>query len=666
MSDLDPKLTFESFVVGPANRLASAAARRAADSPGSSYNPLFLYSASGLGKTHILTAIAHQAQRAVPGGKLEYMALEKYLERLEQALEGGERDGVSIFDNIDILLLDDVQFLTGQQEAQEMLLRTLDQLSAAGSQIVLASDRPPADIDGLDARLLSRFSGGLIVDIGPPEYETRVAIIRRKAEERGDTLEPGVAEALGRHPFRNVRELGGALNRILATQELEGRRVLAEEVPLLLGSVAPSRDAIGDAERGEFDSFLDDLLHTVAEVVEEKEEPWRRAFRDAIDQAEREGFSALRLEPYVEGTEPDGWEEIVRRFRDDVERLREIENELDELGNPWPEAAAGVLRDPDRVQEAESLLTSVRERQRPFPRLARGQMLDDLDDYPKIALKAAAQLVATERPQYNPLFVWSKDEDLAKTLLGAAGRSYQSIHAGTRMAVTSVREFADDFIRALGAGVAGAWRERWWTLDLLLVHGVQALSETERAQDEFFHLFEALKRRGARVMLVADRPPAALEGIDDRLRSRFEGGLVLELDGGTPGGDLILEDERVSLDASLMVPGFSLDPRSRSAEADAFATGTDAAPGAGEPAGVGAKGPSADRASSPGDGSGSGPAAAGARAGTASGRATGPEIAPVQPQTSRPQSGGVWYPSPENVVIHWPRMDEFLIEELDA
>src|SRR5690606_5938568 len=147
--------------------------------------------------------------------------------------------------------------------------------------------------------------------------------------------------------------------------------------------------------------------------------------------------------------------------------------------------------------------------------------------------------------------------------------------------------------------------------------------------------FEALKRRGARVMLVADRPPAALEGIDDRLRSRFEGGLVLELDGGTPGGDLILEDERVSLDASLMVPGFSLDPRSRSAEADAFATGTDAAPGAGEPAGVGAKGPSADRASSPGDGSGSGPAAAGARAGTASGRATGPEIAPVPRQRSR-------------------------------
>ena len=144
MSDFDPKLTFESFVVGPANRLACAAARRAADSPGTSYNPLFMYSASGLGKTHILTAIAHQALKSGPGRKLEYMALEKYLERLESAIEGGEHDGLALFKELDILLLDDVQFLTGQPEAQEMLLRTLDTLSASGSQVVLASDRPPA------------------------------------------------------------------------------------------------------------------------------------------------------------------------------------------------------------------------------------------------------------------------------------------------------------------------------------------------------------------------------------------------------------------------------------------------------------------------------------------------------------------------------------------
>ncbi len=225
MSDLDPKLTFDSFVVGPANRLASAAARRAADSPGTSYNPLFLYSSPGLGKTHILMAIAHQSGRAREG-RVEYMALEEYLDRLETSLQAGQRDG--LHSDLDILLLDDVQFLTGQPEAQEMLLKTLDQLSAAGGQIVLASDRPPADIDGLDARLLSRFSGGLIVDLGPPEYETRVAIIRKKAEERGQTLEEGVAEAVAKAPFKNVRELGGVLNKIFAMQDLEDRRVSPE------------------------------------------------------------------------------------------------------------------------------------------------------------------------------------------------------------------------------------------------------------------------------------------------------------------------------------------------------------------------------------------------------------------------------------------------------
>jgi len=664
MSDLDPKLTFESFVVGPANRLASAAARRAAESPGTSYNPLFVYSASGLGKTHILTAIAHQATKTGPDRKLEYMALEKYLERLESALEGGQHEGIALFKDLDILLLDDVQFLTGQPEAQEMLLRTLDQLSAQGSQVVLASDRPPADINGLDARLLSRFSGGLIVDIGVPEYETRVAIIRRKAEERGQTLEPGVAEALARHPFRNVRELGGGLNKVLATQELEGRRVRVDEITLMMGSVMAG-DVPGDPE---FDSFLDDLVASLAEVVEEKEEPWRRAFREAVDAAEREGFSTLRLEPHTKGSEPAGWQEMVAGFRADVDRLREIENELDELGNPWPEAAAGVLKDPDRLQEAESLLASVRERQRPFPRLARGQVLSDLQDFPNIVLKAAGQLVGQGRPEYNPLFLAAPDEDLGKTLLGAAGRTFQATHTDLRMAVTSVQEFADDFIRALGDGVAGAWRERWWTVDLLLVHGVEGLSETERAQDEFFHLFEALKRRGARVMLVSDRVPSAIGGIDDRLRSRFEGGLVLELESGTPGSDLILEDQLLPLGDAVLLPDFMTPVPAEPARS-----------GLGEGRGEAAAAPASahQRTATGGAASGAASASTSVASGTpvAGSRPAVPAAPPVAAQGASPvepvmppppsRKGGAWFPNPENAVIHWPRMPDLLIEELD-
>ena len=142
-------------------------------------------------------------------------------------LEMGDRDAMKDrYRDLDILLLDDVQFLAGQPEAQEMLLGTL---TGSGSQLALASDRPPADINGLDACLVSRFSGGLIVDIAPPEYETRVAIIRRKAEEQAATLAPGVAEMLARVPVRNVRELAGGLNRILAVQDLEGSMVTPEE-----------------------------------------------------------------------------------------------------------------------------------------------------------------------------------------------------------------------------------------------------------------------------------------------------------------------------------------------------------------------------------------------------------------------------------------------------
>jgi chromosomal replication initiation ATPase DnaA len=646
MSEFDPKLTFESFVVGPANRLASAAARRAADSPGASYNPLFLYAASGLGKTHILTAIAHQTRTASPERRLEYVALENYLGQLEKVLGEGAGAGRMLFEDVDVLLLDDVQFLAGQREAQEMLLRTVDALLASGRQVVLASDRPPPEIDGLDARLVSRFSGGLIVDLGIPEYETRVAILLKKAEERGQSLEPGVAEALARRPFQNVRELGGGLNKVLAIQELEERRVVAEEIPALFATDTVT----GPVGYQEFDSFLDDLMSSLEEIVEEREEPWRKAFREPIDQAVRLGYSAVRLDSYLGGSEPEGWEEAVATFRRDVERLGQIERDLDELDNPWPDAAAGVLKDPERLREAESLLASVRERQRPFRRLAGGQVLSELDDYPRIALRAAEQLVGPERPEYNPLFVTAVDEEVGKTLLGATGRTFQAVRPEARMAVTTVQDFADDFIRALRAGVAGAWRERWWTLDLLLVHGVEALSQTERAQDEFFHLFEALKRRGARMMLVADRAPAEIAGIDPRLRSRFEGGLVLELAAGTPGSDLILEDPTAAVGDARFEP--ARDMRTVLPGATGVFEDTPT------PTETPSPSPRPSEAAPPREGTG--------HAQVRTVAPVPPDGAEVRPFAEPPaDTDGRWFPDRENAIVFWPRMADLLIEELD-
>ncbi|MGD8287947.1 MAG: DnaA/Hda family protein, partial [Gemmatimonadota bacterium] len=358
----------------------------------------------------------------------------------------------------------------------------------------------------------------------------------------------------------------------------------------------------------EFGSFLNELASSVAEAVEKTEEPWRKAIRESIESADRQGYSVHRLEAYQGEKEPEDWQEMVEQFKADIQRLREIDNELERLGNPWPEAAQGVLMDPDRLDEAEALLASVRERQRAFPELGDGPMLHDLSGFDAMALQAAAQLVGEEKPEYNPLFVWSSNEALGRTLLAAVGRTYKESFPDQRMAVASISHFSEDFIRALAEGVAGAWRERWWTVDLLLVHGIQDLSQTERAQDEFFHLFEALKRRGARMMLVADRAPSNVESIDDRLRSRFEGGLVLELTAGDAADLELVEQAAAAAGEGIFVPEFE-------ARQDEQETRTV------EPA----------AASSP----------------------------------EPPAKGGAWFPGPENVVIHWPRIEELLIEELD-
>jgi len=683
----DSRMTFETFVVGPANRLAFAAARRSAESPGASYNPLFLYSASGLGKSHILSAIAQHALRGETGVQVVYQTLEGYLDDLMRDLERGVEDDVRArYSDADILLLDDVQFLTGQGQAQEMLFRTLDEVASRKGQVVLASDRPPAEIDGLDERLLSRFSGGLIVDIGQPDYETRVAIMHRKVEERGGNLAEGVARAMARFPFRNVRELQGALNRILAVQDLEERSVAVEELPVILGG--------GDEERvGEFARALGGHegdgsrgSPTSGRSTAPVEPEWRRAFREAAEAVAVAGFSAHRLhrllERTPEGEEPERWRGILDAFHADVERVRSIRRELDDLGNPWPDAAAAVLRDPDRLDDAEGLLSSARERARPFPDLPPGSGLEGVSGtFPALAIRAAERVLAGDRPEYNPLYLHSPTPGRARSLLEAIGRTFQARRPSARIGFISVRQFSDEFIRAISDGVAGAWRERWWTVDLLLLHGVEELSNTERSQEEFFHLFEALKRRGARVLLAADRRPSAIQGVDDRLRSRFEGGLVTELGRGREGdGDSGTEPEADApggwpWESDGEEPGTGESPRSGNGFRDpGDRTGPAAPP----------KPPESAAAPSPPRGSGVGDADGGrgeevlaalrAFAGIGTGdTADDGSIGLVEEALSQSgrqdgveaEEGGEahWFPSPEKVVWVWRGLDDRIVDD---
>lgn len=523
--ELDPRFTFETFVIGAANRLASAAARRVAEAPGSTYNPLFIYSASGLGKTHLTMAIGHHTQRLLPSLRILYDTLEHFMEEVMAAIEAGERDSFRLrLGETGLLLLDDVQFLAGRHRTQEELLRVWDIVSANGGQVVLTSDRPPQEIDGLDERLLSRFSGGLIVDIGAPDYETRVAIARRKADERGQTLTEGVAETLARIAFSNVRELQGALNRLIAVQELEGRSVAAEEVARLLGRMAhPTRI-------DEFGSFLAEITDTLDEVVARA--PAEGQLANAILRWQGEGYGTRRLEAALSGTVADeDVEALIRDYEGAVERLREIAGEIAALDPGAAELGRrDLLRDPDRLGEAEALLGVVRARCRPLPTPPADLTFGQLGLPEELfALRAATAVAEGRGEQYSPLYIHGPQGSGRSMLLGAIGNRHLELDAETEVAFVEGREFAAELIEALEHNHVESWRARYRRARLFLLDGLEALADTERAQDELFHLFDALQRAGAQLAFTAPCPPEELGGIEERLRTRLGAGLVVEL-----------------------------------------------------------------------------------------------------------------------------------------
>ncbi|MFO7893576.1 MAG: DnaA/Hda family protein [Longimicrobiales bacterium] len=600
--DLDPRFTFDAFVVGPANRLAVAAAKRVADAPGSTYNPLFIYSASGLGKTHLLTAIGHQAHK-LHDADVTFETLERLMEAISDAVEAGERDALrGRLRETGVLLLDDVQFAAGHRQTQEELIRAWDTLSSRGAQVVLTSDRPPQEIDGLDERLLSRLSGGLIVDMSAPDYETRVAIARRKAEERGRPLSPEVCQAVGRIAFTNVRELQGALNRIIAVQELEDRTVEPDEVVQLLGVAA-------ERGRDEFGEFLSDITGTVSSVVEEAD----RLVADAILAWEGEGIRTRRLDGALNGTLTTGQaEELIRRFEHDVARLRQIAREIRTLDADARELEAPVLRDPDRVAEAESLLARVRERQKPPPAPPEGPGLDALAG-DSLALRAARAVADAPGEAYNPLYVMGPDGAGKSTLLIALGNTLIA-DTGLAVAYLGGETFSQALIDAIEHDRLDAWRTRFRRADVLILDDLDTFAEMERAQEELFHLFEELHRHGRQLVFAAASPPQEL-GVPDRLRSRLEGGLVVELD---PSAALRTD--------AAMGAGPARDPGREPAPSPAPAGDDDAGATGGEPdAGV--------------------------------------EQDSSQTQSSSPARGSVW--SREKVLWEWPYPGDWIEEALD-
>ncbi len=270
--DLDARYTFDKFVVGPTNQFAHAAARMVAEAPASKWNPLFLYGGVGLGKTHLLHAVGQEIWRQHPDWNITFVTCERFVTDFIGSMMNQRRQGgVSLMEQFrsryrelpDVLLVDDIQFLSNKDSSQDEFFHTFNALHHAHKQIVLTCDKLPGELPGLEDRLRSRFTWGLIAEIGHPDLETRVAILKRKAEIDGVDLTDDVALYLGAQIKSNVRELEGALLRLAARASIEGRSItkeLAQETLQKFLASAPSGLTVEAIQR-EVASYFDVKLH---------------------------------------------------------------------------------------------------------------------------------------------------------------------------------------------------------------------------------------------------------------------------------------------------------------------------------------------------------------------------------------------------------------------
>jgi chromosomal replication initiator protein len=230
-SKVNSALTFDSFVTGKANQLARAAAIQVANNPGVSYNPLFLYGGVGLGKTHLIHAIGNQVLAENPNSRIRYIHAEQYVRDVVTAYQRkGFDDFKRYYHSLDLLLIDDIQFFAGKSRTQEEFFYAFEALIAAKKQIIITSDTYPKEITGMDDRLISRFDSGLTVAVEPPELEMRVAILLKKASQEGVTFSDDVAFFVAKHLRSNVRELEGALRKILAYSRFHGKEITIDVV----------------------------------------------------------------------------------------------------------------------------------------------------------------------------------------------------------------------------------------------------------------------------------------------------------------------------------------------------------------------------------------------------------------------------------------------------
>ncbi len=551
-TELDPRFNFDTFIVGAGNRLAVTAATAVAESPGSVYNPLFIYSDTGLGKTHLLMSIGNRVHETSPGLSVAYVTLEEFVETYHAAVAAGQIDAFrGRYGAVDVVLIDDIQFLSHRREMQAELMRLSELFRGEGKQIVLTSDRPPVEISDIDDKLIARFAGGLVVDISQPDFETRFAILRRRTEERGVHFDSGVLESAARIDVRNVRELLGLLNRLVAFQAVSDVPLTPQSVrALLTGETAgigidavpavPTEEAqpgeqahtvqtepehAGDQDFDEFSAFVSDVTQTVAEQIE----AWSSRVGRAVESWRNEGYNVERLVT-GSGREPAVSEKAFNRYSEDLERLKALENQMRGLDPDLVDPK--VFKDPDRLAEAERLVRDAHEEYavslpKPSPYWSFDNLLESESN--RVAVVAARELLENPGTMYNPYVVIGQT-GVGKSHLVHAIANELGAPKRSRVACMSTQEFVEQVIDALDRDAVDEWRRPYRRLTGLCLDDVHLIAGKDRSQAELFNLFNELLDRRVQLVFSLNAEPGEIDGLDERLQSRLSSGLSVVIE----------------------------------------------------------------------------------------------------------------------------------------
>ncbi len=512
------ELTFDSFVTGDSNYVAFSAAKEVSESPGTRYNPLFIFCDVGQGKTHLLHAIGWEYLRAKPDGSVQLINGDEFSEELAEAAD--RRILRDRYSRCDILLVDDFHLLT--EQARSEIVRLFETLHAGRRQLVLTSIRAPEELD-LDDRLRSRIEGGLVCKILPPDMATRIAILRRKAEVAGVSIKEGVLEDIARKVTMNVRKLEGAVNRLVVLSKARDEMISADFAASALRDIMPEYpaepalmyEAPAEGGESEFSDFVSDVAKTLARISPEpsEEAKLREAYAQKLYVWEMKGFSVDRLKSALDKKMDVLAREFVT-FTSDVQRLIELQNRYGALNaKRFPEEAAVIeklLFDPSAVEEVRRRIDNLEARLGAVPSdLVEDYAFDKFAVGPSNEDAFNAMKSVAESPFKGPILflLWGGEGTGKSHLLNAVAREMYDKRSRLDVFLLHGDLFVEDLKIERGRHSRGKLRHRCAGADVLLVDDVRVIFENKYATDEFMTVLEQRTLDGKKVVLVSDQPP---------------------------------------------------------------------------------------------------------------------------------------------------------------